>query len=259
MTRGIFVTERINESKIRLLEKLGVNAVFVNRKNISLSGIKRLRGSSIKVFIEIGVFTGGACPNHQQVRRDKLGEVKEVMERLNPDGIWLDFIRFPCHWEVPRPDLTEFSEDDWTDRKCPQITNFVEKTKRIVKKANRDALLGIFTVPWRKQDYKGAIQKVIGQDFSALARHADVFSPMTYHRMCGRPVGWIADIVRYMNKVTGKIVLPIIQTENKPAKFGSQELERAIKSAFQSSSGVVIFFLEDLLKDKDKLNAWKSF
>ena len=49
----------------------------------------------------------GVCPNQSWLREQKLNAIKELISKYDIDGIWLDFIRYPCHWEVINPKLEQ--------------------------------------------------------------------------------------------------------------------------------------------------------
>ena len=90
-------------------------------------------------------------------------KVKKILKEYKLDGIWLDFIRWPCHWEGAHPKLIQTSFDqmtvskflgktfiedtiitknpelileqylsEWTEWKCKQITNFVKKINQMI-------------------------------------------------------------------------------------------------------------------------------
>ncbi len=62
-------------------------------------------------------------------------------------------------------------------------------------------------VPWRRDDYAGAIRTVAGQDFAALSMLADYLSPMCYSFMLRRPPEWIHSVVEELGaSSTAKIV-----------------------------------------------------
>lgn len=305
MIKGIFILQDFNREVTKQALELGANAVFVGHKKLDGNLVKRLHRSGVKVFAEVGLFVGeelwekfpdshpvdsknqkigkedwyaGICPNHPQVRKEKLEEVEKIISDFEVDGVWLDFIRYPTHWEVPSPKLLDvcycpnclekFAGDTgskdpkgeiWTWWKCDQITNFVAEAADIVRSSKREIQLGLFAVPWTKRDFDVAIRKVVGQDFERLLTYVDVVSPMTYHKMCGRDVSWIADTVRYFHKLTGKPVLPLIQTENKPTAISVEEFQQSLSAAARPpSEGVIVFFLEDLLKQPEKLEVVKD-
>ena len=120
-------------------------------------------------------------------------------------------------------------------------------------------LLGLFSVPWREQDFDGAMQRIIGQDIEGLAVFVDVFTPMTYHRLTEQPAAWIHDIARDAARVANKLVCPAIQTMNEPGAFSAKEFEQALDCALQPpSSGVMIFHVDDLLQQPEKCNIVKK-
>ncbi len=306
MVKGIFVLEKLTPAKAQKLVNLGADAVFVNYQHLNKDVAAKLHQEGIRVYIEVGIFVGegllrkypdarpiaknsqpmekidwyaGVCPNHPRVRREKLALIKRIAKTGIADGIWLDFIRYPGHWEGVRsakmPEYCfcrncrrKFARDvggtmegePWIAWKCQQITDFVARAKEIIKTVDNSIRLGIFSVPWREEDYDGAIRKIIGQDFRQLAPFVDVFSPMVYQKMTGHNEAWIEKIVRYMDKVTQKPVLPIIQTENKPGKLSPAEFEEELIFAYQKpSQGSIVFFWEDLQKDQAKLQTLKHF
>lgn len=298
MIKGVFSVDKLGKKKIDKLLELRVNTVFVGHKNLIRDLVNKLRNKNIKIYVEVSVFAGkelwqeypaarpvdengrlmkrvdwyaGVCPNHPKIRKERLYLIKSIIKDYDIDGIWLDFIRYPCHWEVPGPDLTEycfcstclgkFSKEiggrpagkRWIKWKCNRITSFVTEVWNLINQGRKEIKLGIFSVPWREEDFNGAITKVVGQDFKSLAKYIDIFSPMVYHKMCGQTTKWIHGIISYMNKVTGKPTLPIIQTEDRPEKISVEEFREEINEAVKKpSKGVIIFFLEDLLRDKNK-------
>ncbi len=306
MTKGIFLLEKLTEEKIKQIIKIRANAVFIGHQNFDRKLVEKLKDKGIKVYIEIGIFAGenlwkkypdsrpvnknskpmdrihwyaGVCPNHPEVRKEKLQLIKSLVDNQNIGGIWLDFIRYPCHWEEVRgEDIPEYcfcpnclekfkqevggkSEGEaWRQWKCKQITDFVAEAHTLINQSGKNIKLGMFSVPWRKKDLGGAITKVIGQDFRSLAKYIDVFSPMVYQKMCSKPTKWVGEMVGHMTKITGKPILPIVQTEDRPEKLTTGEFGEEIDQALKSpSAGVIIFYLEDLLKNEEKINIVKNF
>jgi len=305
MIKGIFLLDKLTEGKIKRVLSLRANAVFIGYRNLNQKLIKLLKNYGLKIHTEIGIFVGeewwekypdsrpvdkngklidkigwyaGVCPNHRGVRREKLELIKSIIDNYPVDGIWLDFIRYPCHWEEVRSKniaeycfcqgcLKKFKKDGgvkseglkWTQWKCNQITNFVGEARRLIDQSGKNIKLGMFSVPWRKNDFGGAITKIISQNFKSLAKYIDVFSPMVYQKMCGQKTAWIHKIVAYMKKITHRQILPIIQTEDKPTKLAVKEFADEFNQALKfPSEGVIVFFLEDLLKNSDKLRIVKE-
>jgi hypothetical protein len=234
----------------------------------------------------------GVNPTTPAVRQKLLKALEKLLADHAIDGVWLDFIRWPCHWESPQPylprtsfdvhTLSRFSQDtgieiptqdpnaaasrlmqqyeaEWTAWRCQQITSWVMEARAILRRTRPDAILGLFGVPWRLSDYGGAILNVIGQDYAALGQTVDVFSPMVYHLMCGRPAAWIGDVTEEVNALSGKPVWPIIQSVNEPAPLSAEEYAKALDVALNhpASDGALVFTLKGAL-DEAKLAVTKA-
>jgi len=118
----------------KTLSDLGVTAVFVGSRELDAETVERAHKEGAKVYAELGIFVGkkkaeqrpelwpvgrdgrrlapidwylGLCPTNPQLRRENLEAVGEVARRAPIDGVWLDFIRWPCHWEVLKPRLDD--------------------------------------------------------------------------------------------------------------------------------------------------------
>lgn len=302
---GIFVTEKITPQKVKEIKRLHATSIFIGIQNVDDDAIKLAKEAGIRINVETGIFVGeewwqkypdcrpidkqgkpidkidwyaGICPNNPKVREERLGTIKSLVRNFDIDGLWLDFLRYPSHWETARSaEIAEYcfcknclkqferevdgkpEEEKWIAWKCEQITEFAREAESIIIQSGKSIELGMFTIPWRTTDYDDAIRRVIGQDFRALSKYINIFSPMTYHRFCDQPVPWIDEIVDYMAKTTQKPILPIIQTEDRAGKISHEEFQQLLKVASQQpSTGVIVFFLEDLLKDEQKFAVLKS-
>lgn len=296
MIKAIFILENLTREKIDKAIELNANAIFAPVRHLTQESALYIRQNRLRLFVEVGIFQGeelwkkypdsrpvdrngkpmskigwyaGACPNNPEVKREKLTLIKKLIRNYKVDGVWLDFIRYPCHWEEVRTTKIEeycfcancvgkFDSEvggkpegkKWIEWKCQRIANFVASVKRLTKKTT----LGVFAVPWQKKEFDGAIKKIIGQDFELLSRSIDVFSPMLYHKFCDRPLSWIEKGVDYFSRETKTPILPIVQTEDRAGKIGPKEFGEEIKSAMKNrSDGVIVFYLEDLLKDEKKV------
>lgn len=237
----------------------------------------------------------GICPTHEGVRKEKLERIQElVKEDIN--GIFLDFICYPTKWEEPEPYILDtcycprclklFEEyigepiqgvggegtklentalhidgsyyHEWLEFKTNTVTSFVSEVSKIIKQS-ANISLGMFAVPWDDSEYGSAIKRIVGQDLMKLSGYIDIFSPMLYHKMCGKDVSWIKDKVDYFWQI-GKPFLPLIQTEPKPMEIFLDEFKQAILYATEKpSQGVCIFFLDDLIKHKELFDYTKEY
>ncbi len=233
------------------------------------------------------------CPNHPQVRARQLAGITELLDTRSDeiDGLWLDFIRYPVRWEkdlldlrqvcfcrhclnlflgesrehysvdetraIARSILTE-QRESWVRFKCERIVDFVATVRSEIVARKPSLRLGMFSLPWRRSDYDGAIRNVAGQDLALLANHVDQISPMVYHKLCNRQPGWIADVVDDVEDWTKQSklpqsVLPIIQSVDEPETMLASELDGALEQALNTADGgVMIFTQEPLLDNADK-------
>ncbi len=226
----------------------------------------------------------GVDPTTPEVRQERLAALEELLTEHAVDGVWLDFVRWPCHWEVRDPymrrtsfapdTLARFSHDtgisippgdiptvarrllegheaEWTAWRCEQITTWVAQAKEVLSRLRPNGILGLFGVPWRLADHDGAILNIIGQDYRALGEHVDVFSPMVYHLMCGHPPAWVAEVTDEVHELSGKPVWPIIQSVDEPTSLSAAEYDQVLDIALhsESSDGVLIFTMEGALSE----------
>jgi hypothetical protein len=225
----------------------------------------------------------GVNPSHPAARKELFSRLEVLLSRHEIDGVWLDFIRWPCRWEGAKPYLPRTSFDPgtlqrfwndtglpvkcddavtaaeqlrtryrgtWARWRCQQITDWVAQARKIVRRTRPDALLGLFGVPWRRSDLSGAILRVIGQDFAALASYVDIFSPMVYHAMCDQSTAWITDVTSHVQGLTERPVWPIIQAVDHPRPLTAEEYAAALDAALAhpASDGVVVFTLKGVLQ-----------
>jgi hypothetical protein len=222
----------------------------------------------------------GVNPSVPAVREQQLAKLTTLLESHELDGVWLDFIRWPCRWESPTPRLPQTSFDTatlarfaadsgltlgdigqwransvdhpdytnrWIDWRVGQITSWVATARQVVDAVRPAATLGLFAIPWRQEDFGGAIYTVIGQDFAALAPSIDVFSPMTYHRMVGQPIPWIGAVAQEIADITQKPVCPVIQAVDQPTPLSNDEYAAALTAA-GGSDGVIVFTLKGVME-----------
>jgi hypothetical protein len=226
----------------------------------------------------------GVCPNHPAIRQRQLATIRRLITSLPINGLWLDFIRYPGRWEVPDPIIPDacycpnclsfFTEEtgmklptavnaairiikhsprQWQDFREKRITDFVSAVKKMIKDSGQPIELGVFCLPDQERAGK------VAQKLPDLSATADILSPMLYHAMCGRSTDWIASQIRSFSGLK-RPILPIIQSEDKPRRLPAEEFRQSLKASVRSpSGGVVILFLEDLLKDRKKTETFRRF
>jgi hypothetical protein len=280
--------QRCHEEGARVYAELGIMS-GPRRAYYGTHPEARPIGSDGEPLPTVPGYTTFACPVADRWRGQKLAQIERLLRGHEIDGLWLDFIRYPGRWERPQPALDQscFCDDSlarfeafaglvvpgdttakraawildealarWAAWKCSVIAEFVGQIRALLQETKPQANLGMFSVPWGPKDFDNAIQRVIGQDFALLARHIDVFSPMLYHTMCGRPVEWIGEHIRYLAGVTGKPIIPIVQAIDEPTPMPRCEFRRALLEGLAApSAGVMMFRLEDAAGDGEKLAA----
>ena len=228
------------------------------------------------------------CPSRTDFRDRRIEEAQAIVKRLRPDGLSIDFIRHFVFWEMVGPDrdpdtlpdtcycvhclqaFTTFlgvptfsippqpqraatwikanAADAWVRFKAQTITSMAEEVADAVREIDPDILINLHIVPWRRDDYDGAIASVTGQDPSALSRIADSLSPTAYSFMLHRPPEWVASVVEDLDWVADCPVLPSIQVSpvyREGEVFSGGEFEAALRAALEPPSAGVIFWSWD--------------
>ena len=221
----------------------------------------------------------GITPSYQAYARSRLDVLKQMAKTYKLDGIWLDFIRWPLHWEqelrddTPAPLEASFDphtlgcfadyadidiptgttkqqadwilqthRDKWIDFKCWIITDFVAQAKRIVNADLPGKPLGLDIVPAKSSQR----EHLLGQRLSALASHADCFSPMLYHHALGFSPDWLTETLDELANETDKPLVPFVQvdpfTKNGEA-FSLREWEEILNASLSHGgcAGLIAF------------------
>ncbi len=227
----------------------------------------------------------GLSPNHPELRQKRLDDFRQRLQNPHIQGIWLDFIRYAVRWEKFQPTLIDncfspaslrqfeqfagirLSPSDsvaekstvilsqhrsaWVDFKVNTIASWVEEACRIRDRERPEVWIGLFAVPWLPDDFDGAIRNIAGQDFKILAENVDVFSPMVYHRLCGKTTPWIGQVALSVQNQTGKPVWPIVQATGEPGVMDATEFLEAIREGARASkNGVILFTAAHIEKEK---------
>ena len=191
----------------------------------------------------------GISPTDRTHQGKVLATISSIAAAFPIDGLFLDFVRWPLHWEIelrrgrPRPPdssfdettLTRFAETlglelpphlssasaraawiralhlrEWVDFKCRVVTDFVGQARSFLKANRPDAELGIYVVP----DVDGLTEPLTGQRISDLAPLADRISPMLYHNILLQPPTWIGEKLSEIVRVAGRKTLPVVQADS---------------------------------------------
>jgi hypothetical protein len=191
----------------------------------------------------------GVTPTFDDYRESRLDLLENILRNHELDGMWLDFIRWPLHWELEirrgaseplqssfdphtlqrfleyadlempghirsTPEQAHWILNEhrgrWTDFKCTVITNFVAQANERVKSIRATVDTGVFLVP--ASDEKRAY--LVGQRIADLASHVDFLSPMAYHPVLHRTPQWAIGVVNdEVNRAPGQII-PVYQVDS---------------------------------------------
>ncbi len=146
-------------------------------------------------------------------------------------------------------------EPQWTDWKKRLITSMVEEITREVRSVDPDLAINVHAVPWRHDDFEGALDRVAGQDFEAISAFSDYLSPMCYSFMLHRPPEWIHSVVRELAQSSTAWIVPSIQVKRayREEILGKGEFERCLREALKPpSQGVVFWSWEALAQEPEK-------
>ena len=198
----------------------------------------------------------GLIPTDDAYNADVLRRCADMSHRYEIDGIALDFLRWPLHWELElRPGAvpidSSFDEttlqkyrsfdpefpgelvgadaaahilrerlETWVSFKCQTITSLAEEICTVVASQRPTIGTAIFLVPGDDRTRR----RYVGQDVGALGAIFDELLPMTYHRIVGREPGWVGDTVRETRSLAPRArVTPAVQVTADPEFAGSAD------------------------------------
>jgi len=192
-----------------------------------------------------------ACPSREPFRRQRVAAAADLVRRLAPAGLSIDFIRHFVYWEMVRPGADPESLPDacycrhclerfasgsparadlpvgdpaaaaawirahdapgWVRFKTETITSLAWEIIQAVRAERPHIAIAVNVLPWREDEYAGGITRVAGQDRAALGGLADFLSPMAYSFMLRREPAWIAEVVAETARAGRCTVLPAVQ------------------------------------------------
>ena len=190
----------------------------------------------------------GMSPTDRRRQEETLAKIKSIARTYPVDGIFVDFARWPLHWEIElRPGrerpldssfnsatLAKFEEAtsslppdlnttparaawirgnrlaEWVEFKCKVVSDFVSEARGALKETKADAEFGIYVVP----DVNGLTEPLTGQRIEDLAPLVDWIAPMLYHNILLQPPSWVAPTLAPVVKVAGKRTLPVLQADS---------------------------------------------
>ncbi len=241
------------------------------------------------------------CPRRPEFLEGKQLQMEQVLAETGVDGLSLDFIRYFIFWEMVYPDaafdplqdtcfcrhcLDDWQKESgltwpadlisatdragwikshhsaaWTEWKTKTITGVAQRLVNAARQVNSSIRINLHLLPWRQDDFSGALTAVAGQDVRALSKLVDYLSPMCYAHMVKQSPAWIRDVVTDINNQGAAVILPSIQVEK---TYRPQELNLDLFKAYLDaalagpSRGLVIWSWEKLAEDPAKLAAFRT-
>jgi hypothetical protein len=274
-------------SNLAHLRDCGVNAIMTESDTYDLSALDATHNARLRFFAGVACFSDhasnfrslnqrpelwpvlengerrpqmewyvGMSPTDSRRREEALAEIKSIARTYPVDGIFLDFARWPLHWEIElRPErdrpldssfdaatLAMFEEAtgalprdldttaaraawirrirlaDWVEFKCKVVNDFVSEARNALKGTKADAELGIYVVPHVNR----LTESLTGQRIKDLAPLVDWIAPMLYHNILLRPPAWVASTLAPVVAIAGEKTLPVLQADSNrdPATVG---------------------------------------
>ncbi len=225
------------------------------------------------------------CPTTPWLREEKLNALEQLVREQEPDGIWLDFIRYPVFWEEPEPFLVDTcfcarcltafeaktgihpegadtaSQADWILShqgevwrrwRADNILDFVSEAARRVKSGAPEILVGAFVIPWESGEHEGALYRIAAQDLKGFAERLDMVSPMLYFHEIGKSADWVERRLTDLAQNFGVSSLPIVQCFDLPDPIPPADLKTALTGSLRGLSKGVILFSQRHLETASK-------
>jgi len=146
--------------------------------------------------------------------------------------------------------------DAWHDWRVRRIAENAREFTSFLRKEFPALPTVLHAVPWTRDEFGSAREKIVGQDFRLLAPFFDYVSPMAYSALTHRGPGWVEKLDRaLLTEVPAAKLLPSIEVGPDGPEFppmASQHYESDLKAALEQPAGVVLYHLELLLGDADK-------
>src|SRR5258708_269489 len=266
-------------SNLAALRDVGVNSIMTESDGYNLYAIEATHDSGLRFYAGVACFSDhaanfrfikerpelwpilengerrpqmewyvGMTPVDSRRQEEVLATIGSIARTYPVDGLFLDFVRWPLHWEIElRPGrrkpldssfdpttLAEFETSygtlpgdlnsipakavwigenrlrEWIDFKCLIITDFVAKARSVLKDARPDAELGVYVVP----DMDGLTEPLTGQRIRDLAPLADWVAPMLYHNILQQPSAFVGSAVNEVAEVAETKTLALVQADS---------------------------------------------
>ncbi len=193
----------------------------------------------------------GLCPSSPEYLAERAAVMERVARTLQPDGVFLSFIRFPNFWEMWMPETSREQIQEYcfcdrclerfqaeTGHQLPEGTT--SQRAALLQHELRDAWTrwkcGLIArtvaalgsaAQWRPGvevmvngvalgcgDYRNAVAEVLGQNLEDLSGPADAIELMFYHQILRRdPSRWIETMTAEARARTSRVLLADLQAK----------------------------------------------
>jgi hypothetical protein len=224
-------------------------AVFFAPDAFAADPALRPVGSDGRVFTPSGWYVG-ICPSDPAYLARKAERIAEVVDRFEPDGVFVSFVRFPGFWELWMPEtsraeiveycfcdrcldrfqaetgielpagsvadrarvLTGELRHEWTAWKCALIAGAVRALRAAATAVRPGVRVLLNGFGLGGADYGNAVEEVLGQRFADLDPVVDHYELMFYFQIQRRdPAAWIPSRIAEARGRTGRTVLACLQ------------------------------------------------
>jgi hypothetical protein len=241
----------------------------------------------------------GVCPTDPDFKEYRSAQLRKILDKYEIGGIFLDYVHWHAQFESADPILpetcfcdrctTKFSDDYgldipetdiaeraqwilknadplWREWRNRVLNEWMMDMKEIVKEKQPEALVGIFYCSWFPEDHDGALYNTLGIDVEAFAEIADVLSPMMFHKMKGRPPGWVSEYTSWLGNLIETsvedkpLVWPIVQAHDSPTEVSPEEFRQVmVEGSKPPSTGIMMFSDQSLLDNSEKIEVMRQF
>ena len=193
-------------------------------------------------------------PLGQNFRADLIQGVEEMVDRLRPEGIFLDYFYVPLG-PFDNKTLDSFSQHLGTNLTVSEITgspdilgmffewrnDVIYETLRTIRRQFPGVQLSVFIIMLEE-----AQRLARGQDVARFAGIVDFIVPNTYHVVAMRPASWVGDGVKALRASGARDIWSGIQGYD----IQEIELRKALRSALKANAeGAIIFRYGTMTED----------
>ncbi len=143
----------------------------------------------------------------------------------------------------------------WYRWRLRRIAENAREFTQTIREGFPDLPIVLHAVPWARDEFNGAREKIVGQDFRLLAPFFDFVSPMAYSALTHRGPGWVARLdEELLKEVPESKLLPSIEVGPDGPAFPPMPVEQYeddLQAALQAGAGVVLYHLELLLDEPE--------